>query len=190
MSVFDELIQIDSKGNILYNKWIEWEHFLIPNKPESLRNVMRELLAFFGHCKRCSALDGCYLVDNNRPEQPLHLNCDCTRNNISLNTIQSKATADCPLTKFTNYRFKDKDKKNLFESWGFTIEDSEMLKEKFQLIACENYKLGNYILKSLDGYGQRLAIPINLNGHEFYSGWMLCPEGLIRNTTPFGGWIK
>lgn len=21
-------------------------------------------------------------------------------------------------------------------------------------------------------------------------GWMLCPEGKIRNITPFGGWIK
>lgn len=50
MSVFDE-IQIDSEGNIVYNKWIEWDHFLIPNKPELLRNFMREFLAFLGHCK-------------------------------------------------------------------------------------------------------------------------------------------
>ena len=57
-------------------------------------------------------------------------------------------------------------------------------------MARENYKLGNYLLKALDDYGQRLAIPVNLNGHRFYTGWMLCAEGLIRNTTPFGGWIK
>ena len=37
---------------------------------------------------------------------------------------------------------------------------------------------------------QRMAIPINLGEHKFYSGWLLCPEGLIRNTTPFGGWIR
>ena len=61
MSVFDE-IQIDSEGNIVYNKWIEWDHFLIPNKPKLLRNFMREFLAFLGHCKKCSALDGCYLL--------------------------------------------------------------------------------------------------------------------------------
>lgn len=46
MSVFDE-IQIDSEGNIVYNKWIEWDHFLIPNKPKLLRNFMREFLPFW-----------------------------------------------------------------------------------------------------------------------------------------------
>ena len=38
--------------------------------------------------------------------------------------------------------------------------------------------------------GQRLAILINLKGTMFYSGWMLYPEGKIKNTTPFGGWIR
>ena len=35
-----------------------------------------------------------------------------------------------------------------------------------------------------------MAIPTTLKGTTFYSGWMLCPEGKIKNTTPFGGWIK
>lgn len=52
------------------------------------------------------------------------------------------------------------------------------------------YYKGNYILKNLDSCGQRLAIPILLNGNSFYSGWLLCPEGKIKNTTLFGGWIK
>ena len=56
--------------------------------------------------------------------------------------------------------------------------------------ALKNYTNGNYKLKGLDEYGQRLAIPINLKGNLFYSGWMLEPEGRIRNITPFGGWIK
>ncbi len=190
MSIFDDLIKIDNDGNFVYNKWIEWNHFLIPNKPERLRNIMRELLAFLGHCKKCSALDGCYLVDSNKPEQPLHPNCDCNKKDISLNVVKAKITANCPIIKFTNYIFKNEDKKNLFESWGYTIQDSERLKQNIEFMARENYKLGNYLLKALDDYGQRLAIPVNLNGHRFYTGWMLCPEGLIRNTTPFGGWIK
>lgn len=33
-------------------------------------------------------------------------------------------------------------------------------------------------------------IQIGENGKTFYSGWILCPEGKIKNTTPFGGWIK
>ena len=39
-------------------------------------------------------------------------------------------------------------------------------------------------------YGQRLAIRVNIAGKSFYTGWLLEPEGKIRNTTPFGGWIK
>lgn len=190
MSVFDDLIQIDDYGNPVYNQWIEWDHFLIPNKPESLRNIMRDILAFLGHCKKCSAIDGCYLLDDNRPEQPLHKNCDCKRITILFSDVKTRASANCPLIKFTDYIFKNKDKKSLFESWGFTIKDSEMLKKCIETETCKKYIEGNYVLKTLDNYGQRLAIPINIKGHKFYSGWMLCPEGKIRNTTPFGGWIK
>lgn len=25
---------------------------------------------------------------------------------------------------------------------------------------------------------------------DIEGGWMMYPEGLIKNTTPFGGWIK
>ena len=53
-----------------------------------------------------------------------------------------------------------------------------------------NYLVGNYLLKNLDSNGQRLAIPVILAGKTFYTGWMLEPEGKIRNTTPFGGWVK
>ena len=62
MSIFDDLIQIRENGEIVYNQWIEWDHFLIPNKPEWLREILRNLMALFGHCMNCSALDGCYLV--------------------------------------------------------------------------------------------------------------------------------
>ena len=190
MNIFDGIIQVDNDGNVKYNKWIEWDHFGIPNKPEILRKILREFFAFLGHCKRCSALDGCYLLEHNRPEQPLHINCDCQRKEIPLKIVQKRITANCPLIKFTDYIFKNKSKKILFESWGFTILDSHMLKNIIELQACENYQSGNYVLKSIDSYGQRMAIPINLGEHKFYSGWLLCPEGLIRNTTPFGGWIR
>lgn len=73
---------------------------------------------------------------------------------------------------------------------GYTIEDSEILKEEFEKLALERYLKGNYKLKELDGNGQRLAIPIELKGVKFYTGWMLYPEGFIRNTTPFAGWIN
>jgi len=33
-------------------------------------------------------------------------------------------------------------------------------------------------------------IQVDNNGEISYNGWILCPEGKIKNTTPFGGWIK
>ena len=92
------------------------------------------------------------------------------------------------------YVFKNtedsKGKNQIFYNLGFDIDDSYYLQDEFCKQAIEQYLLGNYVLKNLDRRGQRLAIPIHLNGIKFYSGWMLCPEGEIKNTTPFGGWIK
>ena len=194
MSVFDDLIKIDKDGNFSYAGWIEWNHFLVPNKPPKLRQIMRNLMALFGHCKKCTSLDGCYLQDNNRPELPLHLNCDCNRLNISFNKLMTNTNANFPVEKLTKYLFSNKEqskgKINIFESWGYTIDDVDLLKNELKSQAKENYTNGNYRLKKLDEFGQRLAIPINLLGHDFYSGWILEPEGKIRKTTPFGGWIK
>ena len=73
---------------------------------------------------------------------------------------------------------------------GFTKKDSQKLKDEVEQQSLSNYLLGNYLLKDLDSNGQRLAIPVTISGKTFYTGWMLEPEGKIRNTTPFGGWIK
>ena len=88
----------------------------------------------------------------------------------------------------------------------------KVLKEDYRIMLCNDYEFkrtkqfrdlkweskkalnqylnGNYVIKNLDRCGQRLAIPVSFNGTSFYSGWLLCPEGKIKNTTPFGGWIK
>lgn len=52
MNVFDGLIQIDTEGNIVYNKWIEWDHLLNPNKPNWLRLILRAIMAFFNLCRK------------------------------------------------------------------------------------------------------------------------------------------
>ena len=194
MSVFDDLIQIGQNGEIVYNQWIEWDHFLIPNQPEWYREILRNIMALFGHCMNCSALDGCYLLNTNTPKQPLHENCDCRKKDIAYLKVKNNATAECDIRKFTEYVFKNikdsKGKNKIFYDLGFNIEDSEYLQNEYCKQSLNQYLLGNYVLKNLDKRGQRLAIPINLNGKEFYSGWMLFPEGKIKNTTPFGGWIK
>lgn len=194
MGIFDDLIQIGENGEIVYNQWIEWDHFLIPNNPEWLREILRNIMAMFGHCMNCTALDGCYLVTRNMPEQPLHERCDCRKNNISQSIVRSNANAECDIRKFTEYVFKNtqdsKGKNQIFYDLGFNIDDSDYLQTEYNKQALNQYLNGNYVLKNLDRRGQRLAIPVTFNGTSFYSGWLLCPEGKIKNTTPFGGWIK
>ena len=64
-------------------------------------------MALFGHCMNCSVLDGCYLVNRNMPEQPLHENCDCRKKDITYLKVKSNAKAECDITKFTEYVFKN-----------------------------------------------------------------------------------
>ena len=192
MSIFDGIISVDSNGNVLSNEWKEWIHALIPNSPKVLRDIIRLILMAFAHCLICSSLSGCYFVVRNMPKQPLHINRDCGSKSISYGLVRSKASAECNIDKFLNYIFTDdvksKGKKKIFENLGYTADDAYILSKEYEKQALENYLSGNYILKSLDLYGQRLAIVIQLNNRSFYTGWMLEPEGKIRNTTPFGGW--
>ena len=98
------------------------------------------------------------------------------------------------MRKFTEYVFTDntksKGKLAIFESLGYNKNDSKRLKTEYEKQALEEYLNGNYILKDLDKNGQRLAIAISLDGKKLYTGWMVEPEGKIRNTTPFGGWVN
>lgn len=194
MESFDNFLQVDNNGKIIYNKWIEWDHVLTPNKPEWFRIIMRAILALLFHCLECSALDGCYFVEKNMPTFELHENCDCKKKDITFFNVKKLARADCDIRKFTEYVFKNlkdsKGKNKIFYDLGFDINDSHYLRNEFCKQGLKNYLIGNYTLKNLDLRGQRISIPIQLNGVNFYSGWMLYPEGKIKNTTPFGGWIK
>lgn len=194
MNILDDIIKLDDKDNIIYAGWIEWVHFLVPNKPEWLREIMRNLVAMLRHCLSCTVLDGCYLQERNKPELPLHEHCDCQNTTISYNMVKTRATSECAIEKFTKYIFKSdidsKGKIKIFNKLGYTINDAEYLRNEYCKQALTQYLHGNYKLKNLDKMGQRLAIPITLGNSKFYSGWMLYPEGKIKNTTPFGGWIK
>lgn len=194
MSVFDDLIRIGENGELIFNQWIEWDHFFIPNKPEWFREILRNVMALLGHCMECTSLDGCYLVRKNTPKQPLHDNCDCRKKNITYSKVKESAIAECDIRKFSEYVFKNikdsKGKNKIFYDLGFNTNDSQYLQNEYCKQALKQYLLGNYVLKNLDKRGQRLAIPTTLNGTTFYSGWMLYPEGKIKNTTPFGGWKK
>lgn len=126
--------------------------------------------------------------------QPLHENCDCRKKNVSYLRVKNKARAECDLRKFTEYVFKDlegsKGKNRIFHSLGFDIDDSSFLQKEFCRQAVSRYLNGDYLLNSLDRHGQRLSIKIILKGAAFYSGWRLCPEGEIKNITPFARWVE
>ena len=146
-----------------------------------------------GHCGNCLALDGCYFIDSKRPENPLHQHCHCNLLNVSEYQVKSIGSAECPIEKFTKYIFAEgslsKGKKDLFENFGFSISDADYLKKLYETQALEKYISGDYELNVLDNFGQRINIKIVLNGNEINTGWMVEPNGKIRNTTPFGGWI-
>lgn len=189
MKVFENFEMVN--GEIVDNRWIEWYHFGIPNKEGFWRKMSRNIMRIFGHCLICTKLDGCYFVERKMPDLPQHPRCDCKKKNKNIDEVKSKIYAECDIRKFTEYIFADNSsKKSIFESWGYNINNSLELKKEIEAQAVKQYSFGNYILKTLDEQGQRIAIKTNLKGNIFYSGWMVCPNGKLRNTTPFGGWIK
>ena len=185
MSIFENFEMVDNY--IVNNKWIEWYQ----NELGGRRKIAIISFAIFGHCRTCTNLDGCYFVERNMPPQPLHERCDCCKLNKSITNDKASIHAECDIRKFTEYIFSgNKGKKSIFESWGYNIKDSAKLKKEIETQAEKQYAIGNYKLKNLYKQGQRVAIEINLKGNIFNSGWMIYPEGYLKNTTPFGGWIK
>ncbi len=79
----------------------------------------------------------------------------------------------------------------MFERLGFTIKDSQYLKEEYESQVVKNYCNSNYKLGKLDMQGQRINIDIKFfkNGRDivFTSGWMVRPKGEITNNTPLAG---
>ena len=81
----------------------------------------------------------------------------------------------------------------MFESWGYSIDDSQWLQEEFERQALDKYVSGEYALGRLDKEGQRIDIRIELPRKDssetvsFISGWLVWPNGDIRLATPYGG---
>ena len=45
---------------------------MIPNQPIWLRDKLRNALFLFRHCKKCTALSGCYFIERIMPKYPSH----------------------------------------------------------------------------------------------------------------------
>jgi hypothetical protein len=98
--------------------------------------------------------------------------------------------------KFAEYIFKpgaDHGKNVVFESLGYSIEDSQKLTKMWELQAAEKYAKGEFKLGRKDDFGQRVDIEIELPGQGasagktsyLISGWMILSDGSIKLNTPF-----
>ena len=172
--------------------WVQWWHEgtnPAENSAEKNANVLKGIMK--KHCAMCLNLNGCCFVKGKCPPKPLHPNCHCETIDIPFIT----AKAECSIAKIRDYIFselKSNGKKELFESWGYSIIDSEEIKNEIEKQAKLSYSVGDYELGKLNDYGQRINIIIELERKNkagritFRSGWMMYPNGRIVLTTPYG----
>jgi len=84
-------------------------------------------------------------------------------------------------------------KEKLFAQWGYTVEDARWLQFEMERQAREKYCNGNYELGTLNMFGQRINIRIEIPRKDgggtvsFLSGWMVESGGRLRLSTPYGG---
>ncbi len=119
----------DLANKISEVQWVRWTHpntAPVNSSDEKTANVLAAKLNP-SHCAKCLNMNGCCFAEDKCPPSPLHENCHCKTEHIDGITV----TAECPIEKFTLYifnAFNNKGKKYMFESWGFKITDSAMLK--------------------------------------------------------------
>ena len=174
--------EANESAQMTTQNWIEWKH------------EMRG----FAHCDTCIALDKRWFTHDNRPTSPLHPNCHCSAIPIPTSMVMKEAVAASAFSKFNPYLFDPMNlyqhgKNHAFESWGYSVSDSEWLQNEYIRQARTQYLSGNYKLGKLNERGQRITIRITIprkNGVgniSFDTGWMVHPNGKIQLTTPYGG---
>lgn len=118
MNMFDDLIKIDNKGNMVHDQWIEWKHVSFGSD----------------HCLVCLALDKCWFNDSLKPMLPQHEHCHCRKITISRPIANINSHASCDIKKFTDYIFSDKyawnGKRDLFHKLGFTKKRFGLFKKR------------------------------------------------------------
>ena len=131
------------------------------------------------------------------PKYRQHPNCQCRLEKIAKPIPYITANATYDIRKFTGYIFSDKyddGKKELFESWGYTIEDSGYLQQLYVSQALQKYCDGGYVFKGVEYYARIeivIELPSNNGGvQRIKTGWSLLPKGEIKMATPFSGFAN
>ena len=143
----------------------------------------------------CDKFNGCYFIVKQMPKYPQHLRCQCRLEKIAKPIPYITANATCDIRKFMGYIFdegKNKGKKELFESWGYTIEDSEYLQQLYISQAIKKYCDGEYQYAGVNDYAAKISITITLinqEGVQQYVNtiWKLKGKGEIELITPYSG---
>ncbi len=151
-----------------------------------------------GYRDDCDKFDGCYFIVKQMPKYPQHQNCQCSLKKIVEPIPNVTARASIDIRKFTEYIFSEKyqdGKRELFEHWGYTKEDSDYLRELYARQALQKYCDGDYVFKGVGKYYTRIEIVIDIKTKDgkmihIKSGWALYPEGEIKLSTPFSGYKK
>ena len=191
-------MNLEESKNLIFkifnSTWVKWMHEGTNPAKNNIEKSINSLTATINpkHCAKCLNLNGCCFTKEKAPTNPLHNNCHCKI--IDIDSFIPKIT--CSSEKFTKYIFderKSNGKKNLFESWGYSIIDADHLVQEFIHQSKLKYQSGEYQLGNLDNYGQRISIIISLpksntlDNVSFVSGWMVYPNGELVLTTPYGG---
>ncbi len=143
----------------------------------------------------CDKFNGCYFIVKQMPKYPQHINCRCRLEKIAKPIPYITAQATCDIRKFTEYVFdeeKSKGKKQLFESWGYTIKDSDYLQQRYISQAIQKYCDGEYQYAGVNNYAAKISIEITLindDGKEqkVKTIWKLKEKGEIELVTPYSG---
>ena len=80
----------------------------------------------------------------------------------------------------------------MFESWGYTIEDSEYLQKLYISQAIQKYCNGEYRYAGANDYGAKISIIITLTNQggvkqHINTVWKLGQKGNIDLATPYSG---
>ncbi len=67
MSLFEQVLFSGEKSE---SGWVKWYHKQIPDEEGESRDQARDIAKLAGHCKKCTALSGCYFPSNNMPQYP------------------------------------------------------------------------------------------------------------------------
>ncbi len=168
------------------------------------------------HCVKCVVVNQCWFK-NEKDKKPESFSYD-KYSTIDLSKMKGimglyhprchcKEITIKPPTEYTLKVVVDDDKIfvdafrrkfGIINSWGYTIDDGEVLKKNLIESVTENYIIGNYKIFKYDEFGFQISLQVSVPGvrhkigreYKFITGFMVYPNGKIENTTFFGGKIK